>query len=195
MFKIMILTATLIVGATTAMASPETVKLPPFFSQYTSLAPADCVTLDGDSLYKEPEIDFYRGECPSLGGYRAVITGGDLRYHLELVYNGKTIELVSPAAFHSAGVKAEWRFQRTKEKGEGNYEHLSAVPTALIYRLVTDEFNESTGNSKSVDQLVVVRLQGAATCVIGQVKASQAMNIEAQKLADNLSAPCLKELL
>ena len=41
-------------------------------------------------------------------------------------------------------------------------------------------------------ELVVVRLQGAGTCMIGVVPPGANMNVQARKLADDLSAPCLK---
>lgn len=176
-----------------AIATPNKIDLPPYFSQYTSLAPKDCVTLDSDSLHPNPEIDFYEAECPAFGGYQLTVGGGDLRYHVGLSYNGKSIELVSPPSFHDVGAKAEWRFKRIEKTGDGDYKPLSAEPIGLIYRLNMDSYDENTGKNKTIQELVVVRLKGSESCVIGRVKQSGKMNIEAQALADKLDAKCVTE--
>ncbi len=174
-----------IVTASTTWAS-EAKKVEKYFSVYTSLEAKDCMTIDGSDLYQDPEIDFYTGECPGFGGYQTIVSGGDVRYNVSLKFQEQTIELENLASFHDAGTKAEWRIERLKTN-----DGFSAKPSALIYRLNFDDYSEATGKSFTNTMLVVARLNGLKTCVIGRVPRSNDMNQKAREIADNANAQCL----
>ena len=59
------------------------------YSIYSSLEEDSCIVYDAASLHKNPEIDFLVSECPGYGGYQLMVSGGDLRYPLSLIYQGK----------------------------------------------------------------------------------------------------------
>src|SRR4051812_48161410 len=50
----------------------------------TILKDEACVLIDADSLYPNPEIDFFRQECPGLAGYQVIFSGGDIRSYVGL---------------------------------------------------------------------------------------------------------------
>lgn len=154
-------------------------------SVYTSVEPQDCVTINGSELLAEPEIDFYEGECAAFGGYRVYISGGDIRYSLDLSYQGQSIDTIKLASFHDMGsAKIEWRYER---KGDGFDNTLEY--TALIYRLNYTTYTEN-GEPTDKDMLVVVRLDQQNSCVIGTIEQQANMNEKARQLADNKSASC-----
>lgn len=157
-------------------------------SVYTNIDYKSCVTVDSSELHSEPEIDFYTGECPALGGYRVTISGGDIRYSLKLNYNGVEIPTVRPGGFHDLpSSKIEWRYERV-----GSWGNYGVNYKALIYRLnATVDYDDSTGNPISEDMLVVVRLKREKSCVVGIVKQQADMNKKARKIADNMNASCI----
>lgn len=141
-------------------------------STYTSVHDSTCVIYDAASLHKEPEIDFLTQECAGLGGYQVMISGGDLRYPLHLVYNGKEIELSRVGAFHQVGSKQiEWLFNRVDKK---------AVYKALIHRI---NYSDPSG-TKDLTMLIVTKLAGENTCPVAVVTASADMNKKARAIAE-----------
>ncbi len=152
-------------------------------SFYTSVKTDDCLTVNSPEVDGVPyEIDYYVGQCPGLSGYQVFIQGGDIRYNLQLKYNGFDIELPVLSAFHDMGSdKIEWRFKR--EDG-------MVRMTGLIYRLNFQDFNEETGDFFTNTRLYVVRLAGKESCLIGEVNASDSMNAEARNIADDESLSC-----
>jgi hypothetical protein len=146
-------------------------------SVYTSVAAKDCVEISKSN--DRAEIDFSEAECPSYGGYRLHIGGGDLRYHPDLQFGGAAIELALPGNFHDmGGEKVEWLYTATRAyDGSGTLDW-----RALIFRLNVDD--AETGKRRSL--LYVVRLNGAKSCVIGSASSNDA----ARTLAHNLNAPC-----
>jgi hypothetical protein len=158
-------------------------------SVYTSVDVKDCVTVTSSEMDKGP-IDFYTGECPAMGGYKVTITGGDIRYNLDLSYEGVRIPTLKPMQFHDMGSsKIEWRYKRTGS----DWNSYQVEYTALIYRLNLDSYNPATGESKPQDTLVVVRLNGASSCVVGMVEQQANMNQKARQIADNPAASCVNE--
>ncbi len=156
-------------------------------SVYTSVLSSDCVTVASSELETDPEIDYYDAECSALGGYQVFVRGGDIRYSLELSYNGVQIPLPRPASFHDLGAsKIEWRYERQYS------EHNSGIVyTALIYRLNYESYDAQKEEFVSTDELVVVRLKGEKSCVIGQIEEQEKMNVLARALADDKNAQCV----
>lgn len=156
---------------------------------YSSVESKDCATESSSERLPESErsVDFYTGECAGFGGYRVFITGSDARYALQLRYAGHVFDLRSHDVVHLvSSPRIEWRFQVAENQNEDSLRY-----RALIFRM-DYESDTVQGDSPLVSELVVVRLQGSATCVIGLVPQSDAMVRKARQLADNLSLPCLK---
>jgi len=152
-------------------------------SFYTSVKTDDCLTISSPEVDGVPyEIDYYVGQCPGLFGYQVFVQGGDIRYNLQLKYNGNDIELPVLGAFHDMGSeKIEWRYKRKNGM---------VRMVGLIYRLNFQDMNEETGEFFNNSRLYVVRLKGASSCLVGQVNASSTMNLEARVMADDESLPC-----
>jgi hypothetical protein len=157
-------------------------------SQYTSVAEKDCITTENSAWNADAEIDFYAAKCPSFGGYEVEVSGGDLRYNLKLSYNGKAIETEQLGAFHDMGSsKIEWRYD-VGSKGDIKY-------TALIYRLNFQDWSEEKEENFEESRLIVVRLEGEKSCIIGRVDAtdykdSNKPNIVATQIADDSKLVC-----
>ena len=158
-------------------------------SVYSSIKDTDCVIYDSSELHEEPEIDFLTAECPAFGGYRVMISGGDIRYNLGLSYNGTKINTLQPEGFHNTGSNViEWRFNRVQRLG-----YFEAKYTALIYRLSVSEYNETANENQDVTKLVVVRLSGEQSCIIGVFTNESNDNNLARKIADNPDAKCIED--
>lgn len=171
-----LLVATLLFGMNHAIAGVH--------SQYTSLSEESCVVIDSTDLNPDAEIDFLTAECPSLGGYQVYVAGGDLRYSAQLKFSGKDLPNVELMAFHSVADKMEWRYRRI-----GSAEDRKVEYTAAIYRLNYQDMDPDS-NPIETSMMVVLRLKGAESCLLGTIPASKDMNEKARALADNMSAPC-----
>lgn len=155
-------------------------------SVYTSVAYADCKVIKDSNLEPEPEIDYYTGHCAGKAGYTVVVSGGDIRYSISLIYQNNEINLTNIGAFHDVGSsKVEWRGPVGKNGKIKSY-------NSLIYRLNITHYNEDDTMTND-DEMFVVRLNGAKSCLIGRVPLSQNMNEQARAIADDLSKPCLSE--
>jgi hypothetical protein len=151
-------------------------------SVYTGVAPKDCIEIAKTA--ENTEGDFYEAECPSYGGYRLRLSGGDLRYHPELQFGGEPIQLSMPGSFHDmASENVEWIYSAAREKdGSGELEW-----RALIFRLKVS--NPEGGQDRSV--LYVVRLNGAKSCLLGMASTNE----EARSLAQDQNAACQRSAL
>lgn len=148
-------------------------------SVYTSVDPQDCITIESSEFQTDPEIDYYTAECAGFGGYKAIVSGGDIRYNLSLNFEGQDITLARPPSFHDLGSKMiEWRYEQDPNK--------SVKLTSLIYRLTVTDGADGTNS----DVLYVVRLNGAKSCLIGAVSSGD-LNERAREIADDASAQCL----
>lgn len=164
-------------------------------SKYTSIDILDCLTVINSEEIADAEIDFYKGFCPSFGGYEVEISGGDIRYDLKLHYNGKDLAIDDQVSgFRDMGSsKIEWRYQ---VNNDGDVLFGGDVKfTALIYRINFQTYNDETEKEYNESRLVVVRLDGAKSCVIGRVDASKYKNSNepnkvATKIADDLTQTC-----
>ena len=152
--------------------------------EYTSVARKDCVTIDSDEMHEDAPIDFYTGSCEGRGNYEVVISGGDLRYGLDLSYKGIEIPTVWLSSFYDMGSNLiEWRYEL--KKGVKKY-------TALIYRLKFVDYTPD-GQDGEKDMLVVMRLKKEKSCTIGKLVGLPNMNQKARDLADNPKSSCLQE--
>ena len=150
---------------------------------YTSIDRKDCLTIDTSEWGGEFE-DYYSAECPGVGGYRVFISGGDLRYNLSLGYQGQLIEGYRLLQFHNMGAaKIEWRYARRKDTAQVAYK-------ALIYRLSYPQMDSE--KARELSMLVVMRLQGKKSCVIGIIEQQKDMNQKARALAQNTSIGCME---
>ena len=154
---------------------------PKLVSVYTTTDPKKCVTMSSSDDDKEGEDqgDYFEGECPGYGSYRIIVTGGDLRYHIDIEHDGirtslrSALDQVSGEFPSLANNTLEWRIAVTDKL---------VVPYALIYRIGAKD----PGNGKKKEVLVVVKLDGVDSCVFGSVKATgnPKADSEAKALAD-----------
>lgn len=153
-------------------------------SSYTDIETSKCVVISSSELDGEEGVDYLTAECPSFGGYRLMVSGGDIRYSLDLSYEGVEIPMVKLSSFHDLpSAKVEWRYVRS------NVEWTPVVTyTALIYRL-NRQVDPQTDENK--DMLIVVRLNKDKSCVVGVVDQQTDMNVKARRIADDIDAKCI----
>jgi hypothetical protein len=120
--------------------------------------------------------------CPGLGGYRVLLQVGDDRSYVGLLHGNTEIHLAIDIFQQCPGVRpwkannvVQWRGYRS-----GNQFH----PYAIIFRM----YSESRNLKKPFDTLVVVKLEGSRSRVVGSVPGS-AGNVAAENLADRLCQP------
>lgn len=144
-------------------------------SAYTSVDSKDCVTYQESD--DSSEIDFYTGECAGLGGYQVIVSGGDIRYDLSLKKDGQEIKLSNYSGFHDLGSdKIEWLYERSTEN--------AVIYKALIHKLSINIYDESTGEQKDEEVLLVSKLNGTNSCTVAEVKKSPRMNELAREIAE-----------
>lgn len=140
--------------------APDDVKF-----EYTSIKPKDCrrsAAGDGDGL-----------ACPTFGESMVFIMPFDYGYYLQLRTGGVPIDLHGAWAQSSlTGKVVEWRYRDKDGKRTAH---------GLIYR-VKNMLPGSDGESV----LMVVRLRGSKSCVVGSTKS----NSDARKMADDMSKGC-----
>ncbi len=153
-------------------------------SEYTSVATNDCKTIASSQNEVEPEIDYYTGHCEGRAGFTTIVSGGDIRYSLSLLYRGEEINFTEIRSFHDMGSDLiEWRGIEKNGKIE-EY-------TSLIYRLKISTPDAWPDKPLSQDNLFVVRLNGIKSCLVGIVPQSSNMNERARAIADMPSLRCL----
>jgi hypothetical protein len=119
--------------------------------------------------------------CPGFGQYRIVYQIAEGRSWVDVLF-GETLVALSSDTFSAcqggnpwkANAVVQWRGYR-----KGN----QFVPYGLIYRM----YSESSTGQKPHDALVIVKLNGAQTRVVGKVPGN-AGNQAAENLADRLCA-------
>jgi hypothetical protein len=119
---------------------------------------------------------------PGQGPYRVILRVGDDRSWLDLVYANQEVPLASQTFEQCPGQKpwkanavVQWRGYRS---GKG------FTPYGIIFRM----YSENPNGKKPYDTLVVVKLDGANSQVVGSVPGS-AGNAAAEALADKLCRP------
>jgi len=144
-------------------------------SVYTTLE--KCDVIESSELEGDAEIDYFTAECPGREGYRVFHVGGDSRSWIVIKSGEETvIDLYNdvmrnePGAFpFVSGKVAEWRYQ-------------GDALIALIFRVAGSDLE----TDKLKSELMVVRLGGKKSCVIG----ISTSNEKAREIADNNEA-CL----
>lgn len=147
-------------------------------SVYTNIK-TEC--LEVEMATDKAPIDFYTLECKAFGGYKLEISGGDLRYSPTLYWNDQAIEVKKPFSFHDPDSDmVEWVYEKSvDEEGAGQVRWIG-----FIYRLFIQEGN-------SVDSILyAIRLDKEASCLIGEVRASEKANELARELVYSSKAGC-----
>ena len=142
-------------------------------SVYTSLE--KCDVIESSEQEADAEIDYFTAECPGREGYRILHVGGDSRSWIVIKRGEKTVlDLYDdvmrnqPGAFpFVSGKVAEWRY-----KGE--------ALIALIFRIAGSDLE----TDKLKSELMVVRLGGEKSCVIG----TSTSNEKAREIAESSKA-------
>ena len=174
-------------------------EIPPvpigYTSTYTPLTESDCHFLKLSSWDADAPIDYFTQECPAYGGYRIILTGGDLRSWLQLIRQTPTGPEINEfyqdvwqnlGQFpYVSGSVLEWRYSWPETTTHIN----DRVPelVGLIYRVSGSDPEDLSDRSR----LVVVRLMAgnlreSRPCLLGVVNGNE----EARALLDTPSTPC-----
>ena len=128
----------------------------------------------------------YLARCPGFGGYKLIVTEGDLRQNVTVVApngNKSSLDLwtVISGGFSHLGPKAEWRITRRNGR---------RIPVALIVRLTASE--DATNPEKQNSYLAVSKITEEEVCVIAKISPGPSANEDARRAADEASGkPCL----
>lgn len=145
--------------------------------EYTSVRTEDCITLDSSEFDDPQEIDYYSGICRGQGPYVITVSGGDIRYSIDLLYRGNPIGgLTKTNAFHNPGSDVvEWRYQVSSSG--------TRTLKALIFRINADD-----GQGGDVDLMHIVKLNKESTCTVAVLSNVTNLNQRARQVADNIDA-------
>jgi len=153
-------------------------------SVYTSLGEKQCRTLKS----AEAGDDGFEARCPGTGGYKLILSEGDLRQNITVITPKgaeHSLELwsVVSSGFSSVGPKVEWRLATQNGK---------AVPVALIMRYNANEDPEVP--NKLMSYLAVAKITATEICVTEKISPGPKANEDARRAADAAtSKPCLKQ--
>jgi hypothetical protein len=153
-------------------------------SVYTSLGQKQCRVLKT----AKAENDDFSARCPGTGGYKLILSEGDLRQNISVVTpkgEEHSLELwtIVSSGFSTVGPRVEWRVATQKRK---------ATPVALIIRFNVSEDPESP--QKLTSYLAVAKITANEICVTDKISAGPKANEEARHAADNAGTkPCLKD--
>ncbi|HWB58390.1 MAG TPA: hypothetical protein VG733_02820 [Chthoniobacteraceae bacterium] len=149
-------------------------------SEFTTTSIKKAKVLEDSSREKNPEIDHFKYLCPGLGGYEVLFEGADLRTWINLMINGRTIDLQSatqascPGTFPAKANDAiEWRGVR---KGD------AFVPYAIIYRM---ESSANDDKQTRIETFVIIKLDGKNSKVVASIPAKEGEK-KAEAVADKL---------
>ena len=157
----------------------------------TSLGEKSCIAIDGDALHENPEIDFFRSECPGIASYRVLYNGGDLRSNITLVKDKAESVLSLPMT--------ESDFVTFPYVSSENIKWSVAVANFKTYTVDGILFSmsgqdESGEQFKDVSFDVIAKVSGKKACVVAKVKkegpASDAQALELLNKAQTLK--CLQ---
>jgi hypothetical protein len=148
-------------------------------SEYTSTARKNALS------YKTAEGGFIQ-LSPGLGGYQLILAAGDDRSWINLKHTGGEVDLYGESMSQAGGQfpnKAndvvEWRGHNTAKGFQ---------PYAVIYRINSTD----PGNNKTISRLLVIKLDGANSKVIGHTQGANE-DAQAKAMADasrtNLAPP------
>ncbi len=153
-------------------------------SVYTSLGEKQCRTLKS----AEAGDDGFEARCPGTGGYKLILSEGDLRQNITVITPKgaeHSLELwsVVSSGFSSVGPKVEWRLATRNGK---------AVPVAMIIRYNANEDPEVP--NKLMSYLAVAKITATEICVTEKISPGPKANEDARRAADAAtSKPCLKQ--
>lgn len=147
-------------------------------SKYSSTARSKCISYHEDGAEGDPGFE---AVCHGFGGYKLEFLGGDDRSWINIRFGGERVDLYSATMEAAAGTfpnKAndvvEWR---------GIESHGKFMPYAIIYRV--EAGNDET--RKSHTRLVVIKLDGARSAVIGHAEGANE-EADARAMADRSQA-------
>jgi hypothetical protein len=169
------LPSSLVVLSACAVATFAAVAAPAPTSEFSSTDPQKSKRITSG----EAEGSFL---CPGFGGYQIIFSGGDDRSWIELQVGQRTVHLSGEIFAACPGVRpwkanhvVQWRGVR-----KGN----QFIPYALIFRMYSENQESS---KRRYDTLVVVKLDGENSHVVGQVAGdAKNGNTAAEQLADRL---------
>ena len=170
-------------GEPSAEKTPEGKKAPVIDSIYTDLAENKCKNMDS-SVEEEWSIQ----DCGGIEGYRLVVSEGDLRQTIDIIYPGgkeQKLDLwrVVSSGFSAVGDKAEWRVRKKDGK---------VTPFALIVRYNVSEDPEDS--AKITSYLTVSKITAERACVTDIVRPIRNANQKARDLALGAEQrPCLED--
>lgn len=134
---------------------------------------------DKSELIEEGE-DYFKLRCKGFAGYELIFEGADGRSWINVVYDSEQTDLMGPifnacrGEFpHKANDVVQWR---------GYKEDGIFVPYALIFRM------KSSVDGEPQETLVVIKLAGSGSTVVGSVPSNKGGNEGAEALADKLCA-------
>lgn len=137
-------------------------------------------TAEDKSELIEEGVDSFKLRCKGVAGYEVIFEGSNGRSWLNLVYDSEQTDLMNdilnelPGQFGSkANDVVQWRGY----KEDGKF-----VPYALIFRM------KSSVDGEPQETLVVIKLAGAGSMVVGSVPSNKGGNEGAEALADKLCA-------
>ncbi len=187
---------------TAALPEPSLTSAGAVTSVYTDLGAEGCKpTAESEKRAKDSDymgdVEGGDSECKSLPPYRIFMSYADMRSNLAVQLPGKEPASIQSYPFGSdvsesgfpyvSGKKLEWRAETVGGK---------TLPFALIYRVKSTSPDGSAGAGKEREYLQVVKVSGAAACLIGSVPATgnASANERAREVADTTarSATCPK---
>lgn len=125
--------------------------------------------------------DSFKYRCPGLAGYEVIFEGSHGRSWINLVYDSEQTDLSEEILEACPGtwpVKANDVVQWRGVKQDGQF-----VPYAVIFRMAS-VLDEASG--KKTETLVIIKLAGAGSQVVGKVPSNKGGNAAAEALADKL---------
>ena len=152
-------------------------------SEFTTTDSKKVKVLEDSTREKNPEIDHFKYLCPGLGGYKVIFEGGDLRSWINLMVNGRMVDLQSatlaacPGLFPAkANNVVQWRGFRKDD---------SFIPYAIIYRM---ESQASGDKQTRLETFIIIKLDGKNSKVAASISAKDG-NEKAEAIADKLGRP------
>jgi hypothetical protein len=138
-------------------------------------------TAEKKSKLLEEGDDSFKYRCKGIAGYEVIYEGSHGRSWINLVYDSEQTDLSDEILEACPGtwpVKAndvvQWR---------GVKQDRQFVPYAVIFRMAS-VLDEASG--KKTETLVIIKLAGAGSQVVGKVPSNKGGNAAAEALADKL---------
>ena len=138
-------------------------------------------TAEKKSKLLEEGDDSFKYRCKGIAGYEVIYEGSHGRSWINLVYDSEQTDLsdeIMEACPGTWPVKANDVVQWRGVKHDGQF-----VPYAVIFRMAS-VLDEASG--KKTETLVIIKLAGAGSQVVGKVPSNKGGNAAAEALADKL---------